>query len=279
MSLALHSVPGSAAALAVLPHWQVNSFRLGPVELQTFGSSLAAALVTGYLVIRWRAGRLGLDTSRFRRMFYLHTAVAFFCAHLTYLLLYHPQLWRGPISLFLPQGIASYGGLAGGTLFFLLYTRWRRLDTLLWGDAVVTGIAAGFIPGRLGCALVHDHLGVAAGDFFLAVDIDGVPHHDLGLYELLVWALLIVPVLLLLGRRPVRPGTIPAVATLLYSSARFSLDFLRTEVGDPRYLGLTPAQYLALLTFAGGLWLVRLSRRRAPVAPARPGAAIAPPPG
>ena len=45
---------------------------------------------------------------------------------------------------------------------------------------------------------------------------------------------------------------------MLYAPVRFSLDFLRsTDLGvnrsDIRYLGLTPAQYLAMAMFVGGL--------------------------
>jgi phosphatidylglycerol:prolipoprotein diacylglycerol transferase len=63
-----------------------------------------------------------------------------------------------------------------------------------------------------------------------------------------------------------------ALATMLYAPARFVLDFFRaTDVAlpDRRYLGLTPAQWACLATFALGVHLWRLGAR-APSSPTPP---------
>jgi hypothetical protein len=44
------------------------------------------------------------------------------------------------------------------------------------------------------------------------------------------------------------PGTFLASFIALYMPIRFALDFLR--VGDARYFGLTPAQWVAMVLFA-----------------------------
>ncbi|MGB8329610.1 MAG: prolipoprotein diacylglyceryl transferase family protein, partial [Polyangiales bacterium] len=82
------------------------------------------------------------------------------------------------------------------------------------------------------------------------------PRHDLGLYEMLYAALIIVLFLWLehRSRRPV--GFYCALLPLVYAPVRFLLDFLRAtplEGGDARYAGLTPAQWSSVLMVGIGL--------------------------
>jgi phosphatidylglycerol:prolipoprotein diacylglycerol transferase len=110
---------------------------------------------------------------------------------------------------------------------------------------------------------VHDHPGVRS-DFFLAVNMDGVPRHDLGLYEaILLFAL--AGLLWWLHRRGILRGLLLSLLAVLYGSARFLLDFLRARpeeglYADARYLGLTPAQYIVVGLVAFGAY--RLATRR-----------------
>jgi phosphatidylglycerol:prolipoprotein diacylglycerol transferase len=107
--------------------------------------------------------------------------------------------------------------------------------------------------GRAGCASVHDHVGIATS-FPLAVDFPagnptGVvgPHHDLGLYELGLW-LVLLPLMVVLMRTRRRPGWIVGVIATAYAIPRFFLELLRREASDPRYGGLTPAQWFCIAT-------------------------------
>jgi prolipoprotein diacylglyceryltransferase len=87
--------------------------------------------------------------------------------------------------------------------------------------------------------------------------------HDLGLYEFLFLSLVVVPLVAVWSRRE-RPGGFYLVAfAALYLPVRFALDMLR--VADTRYLGLTPAQWVAALTLAA-LPFVALRNRRARIA-------------
>jgi phosphatidylglycerol---prolipoprotein diacylglyceryl transferase len=48
------------------------------------------------------------------------------------------------------QGMSYHGGLLGVVIAFVIYTRVRKLDTLEWGDIIVTGVPFGYFFGRLG---------------------------------------------------------------------------------------------------------------------------------
>src|SRR5262249_13518291 len=126
----------------------------------------------------------------------------------------------------------------------------------------------GWVCGRLGCALVHDHVGTPS-EFVLAVRFPNGPRHDLGLYEFLYTVVILVPAVVILDRRSSPPGTSVAVLALLYAPVRFLLDFLRqTDLSgaDVRYHGLTVAQYGSIVLAGIGLSLIiRIRRRGSPV--------------
>jgi prolipoprotein diacylglyceryltransferase len=57
----------------------------------------------------------------------------------------------------------------------------------------------------------------------------------------------------LIRRRPA-PGTVMGVFCLYYGICRFLSDFLR--VNDKTVAGLTGAQWLMMLVFAAGIWIM-----------------------
>jgi prolipoprotein diacylglyceryltransferase len=65
--------------------------------------------------------------------------------------------------------------------------------------------------------------------------------------------------------RDYQAGVYVAVVVALYAPARFFLDFLRAtdiEHADPRFLGLTGAQYASIVALALALWRLAALRRR-----------------
>jgi phosphatidylglycerol:prolipoprotein diacylglycerol transferase len=129
-------------------------------------------------------------------------------------------------------------------------------------DIFVQGLTVGWIFGRLGCTVVHDHPGKLS-DFFLAVNYPEGARHNLGLYEFLYTLLVLLPAILFVHRRvPYRPGIYVAIVSLLYGAVRFPLEFLRLPETDPRYGGLTFAQYSSLFLVGLGLWLLARPTKR-----------------
>jgi phosphatidylglycerol:prolipoprotein diacylglycerol transferase len=140
---------------------------------------------------------------------------------------------------------------------------------LAYLDAVAFIFPAALAIGRVGCALAHDHPG-AMTTFPLAISLEttaartyysgvsgevagppldpapGVGFHDLGLYDCLYLSLVVVPLFAYWGRRRRPTGFFLAAFAALYLPVRFFLDTLR--IADARYVGLTPAQWVAALT-------------------------------
>lgn len=116
--------------------------------------------------------------------------------------------------------------------------------------------------------MAGDHPGSRLDAWFAYPYPDG-GRHNLGLYEMIFTALVIVPANLVLHRKRPPAGTVLAMDCLLYGGGRFALDFLRATDragSDPRYLGLTLAHYCSLAIFVFGAvcaWLA-LTRRPPP---------------
>jgi phosphatidylglycerol:prolipoprotein diacylglycerol transferase len=155
-------------------------------------------------------------------------------------------------------------------LGFFVFALRNRIKRLHYADAALVGVVVLLVFGRAGCASIHDHVGVASS-FATAVDFplgspSGVvgPHHDLGLYELVLFSVLLAISVALL-RKPRRPGWIVGVVAIGYAVPRFFLDMLRRESTDPRYASLTPAQWSCVVTVVTAIallvWIARHDER------------------
>jgi len=249
----------------MLPYVELPT--LGPVT--SFGILAMLGAFFGLTAGLRHVQRLGLDVDVARRIATYCAIGGVLGAHYVDLFFYQPGWWHKADAVwrFLNPfaGISSYGGLIGGTLGFLIYTRSLGGQRLRYADAATLGVVVLLTFGRAGCASVHDHVGVATS-FPLAVDFPartGVvgPHHDLGLYELALWLVILAASAIVL-RRPRRAGWYLGVVSIAYATPRFFLDMLRPASSDPRYATLTPAQWCCLATFAIGVVVLLRSRRQ-----------------
>jgi phosphatidylglycerol:prolipoprotein diacylglycerol transferase len=179
-------------------------------------------------------------------------------AHWVSLLAYYPEvLWHDPMQMLrINASLSSSGGLLGAALgavsYWTLFGHHTGLSLRSYGDVVTVGWTAGWLFGRLGCTLAHDHPGLPSA-FALAVQFPDGPRHDLGVYKWLYTLGLNVFVFSIRGRQ-LPPGTILGLGSMTYAAERFLLDFLRVE--DARYAGLTPGQYFSVALLAFGFWIV-----------------------
>jgi phosphatidylglycerol:prolipoprotein diacylglycerol transferase len=249
---------------AGLPYFTLPE--LGPFK--PFGILVAIGVLIGAKLIHRRTERLGLNAEHARGLIIWSAVCGFIGAHVIDVLAYQmDDLRRDPWLLIkIWAGISSYGGFIGGTVGFFIYALRHRLPIAVWADSLTAGLLVGFTFGRLGCTIVHDHIGRPT-DFPLGMyyseqvirehgyPIQAGVHHNLGLYEF-VFCLALVGVLFLVDRKPLRPGTIVGVIATLYAPVRFLMDYLRLDVTDPRYLGLTFAQWTSALTLAIGVFML-----------------------
>jgi phosphatidylglycerol:prolipoprotein diacylglycerol transferase len=286
----------------VLPFVNVKPFEIGPLEIHLFGILVATGVVLGAALAARYAEKHAVEVDWLRWLGFRLVVGGFIISHVLDVLLYQPgEIAKDPLVLIkIWQSISSYGGFVGGFLTFMWYTQARYkppVSRLELADNVMIGLSIGFWFGRMGCSVAHDHPGVPT-DFPLApvwpagkwkgygaYDLDpsvAVQAHDLGLYEALFLMPIIVAGVLLLARwKGRKPGLLVAYAAVVYAIPRFFLEFLRIESTDPRYAGLTPAQWFSIMTLVAGIYLfTRIGKQQttAELAAARFEAGAVPPP-
>lgn len=271
--------------LGVLPHPHFGPWEIGPAEIHAFGLAVAIGLIISMGLAGRRARRtLGVIEERFHNFAIFLIIFGWAFSHVFAVLLYSPdQVLHDPLILFKFWGeISSVGGIIGGGLAYLIWVyRNPDEDHLGWVNTAAWILPLGFFFGRVGCTMAFDHPGQLASEFGLwnwFNDLTGgaLPEifpmamqfpehwgggirHNLGFYEAILW-LTIAVTFFVLGRKRRRRGLYLWLMPLMYAPIRFFLDFLRAfpdEVsfgGDPRYFGLTPAQYTAIAFLALGIF-------------------------
>jgi phosphatidylglycerol---prolipoprotein diacylglyceryl transferase len=256
----------------VLPYINLPELNLFGLPIHWFGILVATAVLIGIWLARWRAPKHGIDRDKLESFINWMLAGGFLGAHVLDTIFYHPEeLLRRPWSLlFIWEGLSSFGGFVGALCGILLWRKFRaKGEPLLpYADLILSVFPISWIFGRAGCAVVHDHKGKLADEpNLLTVAFPDGPHYDLGLLEMF-YAIFISAVVISLWRRPRPVGTYAGVTAILYAPIRFMLDFLRVSTGptgDPRYFGLTPAQWASVgLLVLGVMILTRALSRRPP---------------
>lgn len=233
----------------MIPYIEIPALPIyGELAIQPFGVLVVIAILVGQWMTRRRAMEIGIDDEEIVNGLMWCVGAGFVGAHWVEVIFYHPSKFydEGPLVLLkIWDGLSSMGGIIGAYIGFTIFFRMKRKRWLPHAEATVQGLVTAWIFGRLGCTVVHDHPGHLT-DFFLGVKYPDGVRHDLGLYEFLYTALVLMPANLILHRFKPPFGAHVALTMALYAPIRFLLDFLRTsgEMGsDPRYLGMTMAQY------------------------------------
>jgi len=246
----------------MIPYVEQPSLTVGTYTLYFFQVAVCVAVIVGYEIVVRRAPRLGLDAEGTASVVAWVILWGFVGSHVFDALAYYPErVLANPLELFKIWGsMSSFGGMMGGVIAAVVVTR-RRGWTARQAWTLVDGIGFAFpfawIFGRLGCALAHDHLGVAT-DHWLGVRFPGGTRFDLGLLELL-FTIPVAGLFFVLDRRPRPTGFFLGLFLTLYGPVRFALDTLRAE--DARYLGWTPGQYVAILAALAGAWILARALR------------------
>lgn len=270
--------------LAAIPYFYLPVFPLsipmmGTIPVDPWATLVCVGFVVGLELARWRAIRLGLDVRDLVDGAVFTVLMGFFVAHVFTVLFYFPERLResGIMAILrVWEGFSSTGGFVGAVLgAALFYKVLRPRPALRHADVICYGFPVGWFFGRMGCGVVHDHVGRLT-TFPLAMDFDhgifGTPgsawihgvRHELGLYEM-AYMVPVAAIFLWLGRQDRVPGFFLGLFGLLYAPLRFVLDFLRNadlDHQDARYYGLTPAQYgMIVLFLVAAVFFARLDHR------------------
>lgn len=288
---------GSSHASGGIPFFELGHITVPGVglKLQWFGILVASGVLLGAHIARKYGDRYRIDDEDLRGMTAWVVVSGFVGAHVFDVLAYQRhKMDDDPLLIIkLWEGISSYGGFIGGAIGWWTFQWWKRLATGLWADLTVIGLMIGFTIGRVGCTVVHDHMGRATtywtgtdyptaevrGRVCEVVDkqyscpdwVDQLPEpvarmHNLGMYELAY----LIPVNILIlwlafRKKQSNAGMLAVLLGVLYAPVRFFMEYLRFNETDPRYAGLTFAQWCSIVAFlAASYFLVEIIRKGKP---------------
>jgi len=252
-------------------------FRIGPVDVHSYGTLLMVGFLSAILLSRRQARRMGLSADLPLDLGVWVLVAAVVSARVMFVALnwdyYSPRpaevlyIWR-------QSGLSFHGGLLGGVLAGVLFS-WRRgLSFWTVADMVSPGIALGYAIARVGCLLNGCCYGVPTElpwgmTFPLYPDsqITTDPSHPTQIYAAL-GSLAILAVLLRARSRLTVPGRLFLLYLMLYSVLRSGIEVLRRgATADIAIDGVTQAQVASAIIFTAALlafiWLGRTGRNRA----------------
>jgi phosphatidylglycerol:prolipoprotein diacylglycerol transferase len=278
----------------LFPFWERVVVPIGPLDIHGFGILVALGFVFGSRVARNKAARDGLDPELINQVVSWIVAGVFIGGHLGHLLFYFPEemandpqkfvtmfktLASGslPTADSLPEllkvwrGLSSFGGFIATVFLIWLFFRKRNLTFWVYGDAIAYGMMTGWMLGRMGCFVAHDHPGIET-NFWLGVagicptsyGNPAIACHDLGLYEA-IWAGVMAIWFAMKDKVPRHSGYFVGWMCVSYGPVRFVMDQFRHIETDTRYFDLTPAQYLSMAVTVLGIWILRSRRNEPPM--------------
>ena len=239
-------------------------FYLGPIPIRVWGFFVALGMILSLVVLWKRSEKLGFNAEKTIDIAIWAIISGLVFARLFHAVFYEPvYFFNNPVDILKiwQGGLSSFGGLFGALLaFFIFFKRkkiaWENLPVL--ADLFAFSAVYGWILGRVGCVMIHDHLGKLTTSFLSVKTIDGA-RFEMAFLEILGLIPLAVAFFVLRDKK-LKAGYFTGISFAYYGALRFGLDFLRAvDVmnADARYLGLTPGQYFGILLMAGGAYIMK----------------------
>ena len=214
---------------------------VGPIEVRWYGLMYVVAIIVGIFLVNREIKRRGLSITLddildfvlitipiaivFARLYY----VVFSWNHYGQNLSDIYKIWEG--------GLAIHGGLIGGAIALVIFTKWKKISFWKFADVIAPSLILGMALGRFGNFMNGDAYGTPTDSIFGIVfprespagSIFPEEHiHPTMLYEM-TGDLLIFGLLMFLRLRPYRDGFLISVYAMLYAALRFVVEIFRGD--------------------------------------------------
>jgi phosphatidylglycerol---prolipoprotein diacylglyceryl transferase len=232
---------------------------IGPI--QVWGLFVALGMILTLVIIWKRAKRFNLDYNKVidQAMWMIISGIIF--SRFFHIVFYELNIYlNNPTAVFKiwQGGLSSFGGVFGAVLGFFIYAKRKSFNKnkiIKIADLISFSAVYGWMVGRIGCFMIHDHIGMKSSAWFAIQTPDG-PRLEMALLEIV--GLIPLAILFFVFRnKKLKNLWFLNILFIYYGILRFILDFFRaTDIShaDVRYFSLTPGQYFAIiLVVVGGL--------------------------
>ncbi|MED4059957.1 prolipoprotein diacylglyceryl transferase [Priestia megaterium] len=214
---------------------------IGPLTVYWYGVIIDVGVLLGLYIATRESVRRGLSKDTFVDLILFAVPIAIICARIYYVSFewgYYskhlneiPQIWQG--------GIAIHGGLIGGVLTAIVYSKVKKISFWKLADIAAPSLILGQAIGRWGNFMNQEAHGGPVTRAFLEglhlpnfiinqMYINGTYYHPTFLYESL-WDFAGFILLMVLRRTSLRKGEIFLSYLIWYSVGRFFVEGLRTD--------------------------------------------------
>ncbi|MDO8511870.1 MAG: prolipoprotein diacylglyceryl transferase [bacterium] len=241
----------------MIPYFYIDKITLGFLVVQVWGLFLALGIIAGTLVAIKRAKEFNIKTKTIVDLVFWLTLGAFVGGRAVFVLLNKGFSLSGLVERS-GSGFSSLGAVVVGiviTFFFI-----RKYRVLPSAIIKILGPPLLLTEGvnRIGCFLIHEHLGRVA-NFFLAVRTGDISRHDLGLYFSLSSLFGFIVIISLEKFRKIPASVVSWLSLIWYFVARFLLEFLYEnggQFGVEKYAGLSLMQYVSIFVILGFAYFI-----------------------
>lgn len=244
----------------MIPFFQANIIIAGPLTIQVWGLFVSLGIIAAVILARHWARKVFLSVDAVTDLAIWALVGGLIGARLAHIFLYdfsyYCQHWVEVFYVW-QGGASSLGGFIGALVGVVLFAKKRGFtlkELLPYFDVMSLALWLGWGIGRLGCFMIHDHIG-RLSNFFLAVNFPDGARFDLGLLEsILAFVIFAVFSWQFLKIIKKKWGLVFGLSFAAYGVVRFGLDFLRASdlpSSDVRYGCFTPMQWGILLVFVG----------------------------
>lgn len=249
---------------------------LGPLSIHWYGIIILTGMIIGYFLAKRETVKRGLPDDLFMDLMMYIIIFSLIGARLYYVLFNLDYYFFNPIDIIkvYEGGMAIHGGLIGGFLAGLIYTKKKGYSFFQIADIAAPSILLGQAIGRWGNFINQEAHGGPVSREFLEnlmipefiinhMNIDGTYYHPTFLYES-VWS--IIGVIILLVIRPkLKLGDTILLYLIYYSIGRFFIEGIRTDslmIFD--LLRTAQVISIVIIVVAVGLMIYRHSQYKLP---------------
>jgi len=223
--------------------------QIGPFTIYSYGLMLAIGFVISVTLALSAAKRWKLDSGVVINLTSIAMLFGVIGGRLFYVIEHSGYYLNNPAEIIMLNrgGLSWFGGLILGVLAAILYLRSRKQEVLKYFDLIIPYVALAQSIGRIGCLLngcCHGRESIWGINF---------PVHQAVLVPTQLYSSLILITIFVILRhlqeRPHLQGNIFYLYLLLYSVARFFIEFFRAD-NPAVFMGLSLFQLICIPIFS-----------------------------